>query len=87
MGARVDRASNAHQDSLPGGLTPDDPTGAPYMTLVAPLQSSSSFEPVATLLLKIDPERFLYPSSRLADASGSAETLLVRAKGRSRLLE
>ena len=60
----------------------DDPTGAPYMTLVAPLQSSSSFEPVATLLLKIDPERFLYPLIQVwPTPSGSAETLLVRRDG------
>jgi PAS domain S-box-containing protein len=60
----------------------DDPTGAPYMTLVAPLQSSSSFEPVATLLLKIDPERFLYPLIQAwPTPSGSAETLLVRREG------
>ena len=60
----------------------DDPTGAPYMTLVAPLQSSSSFEPVATLLLKIDPERFLYPFIQAwPTPSGSAETLLVRREG------
>ena len=60
----------------------DDPTGAPYMTLVAPLQSSSSFEPVATLLLKIDPDRFLYPLIQAwPTPSGSAETLLVRREG------
>jgi len=60
----------------------DDPTGEPYMTLVVPLQSSSSFEPVATLLLKIDPERFLYPLIQAwPTPSGSAETLLVRREG------
>jgi PAS domain S-box-containing protein len=60
----------------------DDPTGAPYMTLVVPLQSSSSFEPVATLLLKIDPELFLYPLIQAwPTPSASAETLLVRREG------
>jgi PAS domain S-box-containing protein len=60
----------------------DDPNGAPYMTLVAPLQSSSSFDPVATLLLKIDPDRFLYPLIQAwPTPSGSAETLLVRREG------
>jgi PAS domain S-box-containing protein len=60
----------------------DDPSGAPYMTLVAPLQSSSSFEPVATLLLKIDPDRFLYPLIQAwPTPSDSAETLLVRREG------
>jgi len=60
----------------------DDPSGAPYMTLVVPLQSSSSFDPVATLLLKIDPDRFLYPVIRVwPTPSGSAETVLVRREG------
>jgi PAS domain S-box-containing protein len=63
-------------------LRRDDRTGAPYMTLVAPLLSSSSPEPVATLLLKIDPERFLYPLIQAWPApSGSAETLLIRREG------
>ncbi|HXN48071.1 MAG TPA: ATP-binding protein [Bryobacteraceae bacterium] len=60
----------------------DAPTGAPYMTLVAPLQSSSSFEPVATLLLKIDPERFLYPLIRAwPTPSASGEAVLFRREG------
>ena len=65
----------------------DDPTGAPYMTLVAPLQSSSSFEPVATLLLKIDPERALYPLIRAwPTPSGSAEAVLFRREGEEVLI-
>jgi len=60
----------------------DDPTGAPYMTLVAPLQSSSSFEPVATLLLKNRSGTVSLPLIQAwPTPSGSAETLLVRREG------
>jgi PAS domain S-box-containing protein len=52
------------------------------MALAVPLMGSSSSEPFGALLLKIDPERFLYPLIQFWPVpSRSAETLLVRREG------
>ncbi len=60
----------------------DEPIGAVRMALAVPLMSASSSEPYGAVLLRIDPERFLY---RLIQSwptpSRSAETLLVRREG------
>ena len=65
-----------------GDLHRDEPTGAIHMALAAPLLSTSSPEPFGVLLLKIDPEQFLYPLIQSWPVpSRSAETLLVRREG------
>jgi PAS domain S-box-containing protein len=70
------------QEPILGDLHRDVLTGAVHMTLAAPLLSTSSPEPFGALLLKIDPEQFLYPLIQSWPApSRSAETLLVRREG------
>src|ERR1017187_6150867 len=65
-----------------GDLHRDEPTGAVHIALAIPLMGSSSSEPIGALLLKIDPERFLYPLIQSwPTPSRSAETLLVRREG------
>jgi PAS domain S-box-containing protein len=65
-----------------GDLHRDEPTGAVHIALAIPLMGSSSSEPIGALLLKIDPERFLYPFIQSWPLpSRSAETLLVRREG------
>ncbi len=65
-----------------GDLQRDEPTGAIHMALATPFLSTSSPEPFGVLLLKIDPEQFLYPLIQSWPVpSRSAETLLVRREG------
>ena len=60
----------------------DQPTGAAHMSLVVPLLSLPTSEPIGALVLKIDPARFLYPLIQTwPTASRSAETYLVRREG------
>lgn len=61
-----------HQE--PGGV-------GPHLGLVVPVQDDRQ-RPLGALLIRIDPEAFLYPSlRRWPDTSRSAETLLVRRDG------
>jgi PAS domain S-box-containing protein len=70
------------KDPILGDLYRDVPTGAIQMTLAVPLLSTSSPEPFGALLLKINPEQFLYPLIQSWPVpSRSAETLLVRRDG------
>ncbi len=67
---------------LLGDLRRDDPMGAARMALAVPILRSPSSEPLAALLLEINPAHFFYPLIQSwPTPSRSAETLLVRREG------
>jgi two-component system cell cycle sensor histidine kinase/response regulator CckA len=59
-----------------------DGTGKAHLDIIAPLSQNAPGPPHGALVLRIDPETYLYPSLRDWPApSQSAETLLVRRDG------
>lgn len=72
------RAANQAHDAVLSDLFPDSHTGRPVMELVIPVNGKGS------LVLEIDPARFLYPYlGHWPGTSRTAEAYLVRLEGRN----
>ena len=84
MGELVARAF-ASRDAAFGHLFRCDPCGKAYLDVAAPVLGPEG-EILAALILRIDPETYLYPLIQSwPTPSASAETLLVRREGDSAL--